>query len=144
MLVEAERQTGERWIGESGSVLWLAPFVPTGILGDCIALFPGRATVTELSDAEIADFATGLRTALRGYATRGLWSFNLVFQPDRAAADAGRHWLTARLVPRLYINPALHVTDVAYMQLILEERFAMTYPEDNAALLRTAWAAAAG
>ena len=138
-LVETERRAGERWIGENGSVLWLAPFVPTGILGDCIALFPGRATVTELSDAEIADFATGLRTALKSYAARGLWSFNLVFLPDRAAATAGRHWLTARLVPRLYINPALHVTDVAYMQLILEERFAMTYPEDNAAHLRAAW-----
>ena len=143
-LVEAEQQAGERWIGESGSVLWLAPFVPTGILGDCIALFPGRATVTELSDAEITDFAAGLQAALKGYAARGLWSFNLVFQPDRAGTDAGRHWLTARLVPRLYINPALHVTDVAYMQLILEERFAMTYPEDNAAQLRAAWAAGAG
>lgn len=137
-LVEAEHAASERWIGATGSVLWLAPFVPTGLLGDCMAVFPERATLGDLNDDEIADFAGGLRRILAAFAARGLWSFNLVFLPDHAGADARRHWLTARLVPRLYINPALHVTDVAYMQLILGERFAMTFPEDVAASLRAA------
>jgi hypothetical protein len=45
------------------------PFVPIGLLGDCVAWFPGRATLAEqLSDAEIADFARGLTRALRGFA----------------------------------------------------------------------------
>jgi len=139
-LIERERADGERWIGESDRTQWLVPFVPTGVLGDCVAVFPEKATVADLDDADIADFAVGLRRVLSGFAERGLWAFNLVFQPDAAGADGGRHWLTARLVPRLYINSALHVTDVAYMQLVLEERFAMTYPEDNAARLRSAWA----
>jgi UDPglucose--hexose-1-phosphate uridylyltransferase len=139
MLVETERTQGERWIGEDGDVVWLVPFVPTGILGDCIAVFPEVASVSALSDEQIADFASGLRTILKAYAERGLWSFNLVFLPDHAEAGNDRHWLTARLVPRLYINPAFHVSDVAYMQLIMEERFALTYPERNAAILRSAW-----
>jgi hypothetical protein len=39
------------------------------------------------------------------------------------------------------LNAGLHVTDVSYLQLLLEERFAMVRPEETAALLRTALAA---
>ena len=136
-LIEEEQRRGERWIGGGQRVAWLVPFVPTAVLGDCIGVFRGRATIGELTDDDIAEFATGLRRILKGFAEKGLWSFNLVFIPDHG--PNGRHWLTARLVPRLYINPALHVTDVAYMQLVLSERFAMTYPEDIATHLRSAW-----
>jgi len=138
-LVARERELGERWIGESQAAAWLVPFVPTGILGDCMAIFPNKATVADLSDDDISDFADGLKRVLAGFAARGLWSFNMVFIPDVSGAASDRHWLTVRLVPRLYINPALHVTDVAYMQLILNERFAMTYPEEMAAYLRENW-----
>ncbi|MCP4330288.1 MAG: hypothetical protein GY791_17825 [Alphaproteobacteria bacterium] len=135
-LVETERNNMDRWIGEQDGISWLVPFVPTGILGDCIAVFPDSCRISDLTDAEIDGFSTGLRAVLGAFAARGLWSFNLVFLPDHGSAERDRHRLTARLVPRLYINPAYHVTDVAYMQLILEERFAMTYPEANAAQLR--------
>jgi len=40
------------------------------------------------------------------------------------------------VVPRLYLNPALHIPDVSYMQLLLEERFAMILPEETARRLR--------
>ena len=135
-LLAAEKAEGVRWIGETGSVSWLTPFVPTGILGDCIAVFPGRATLNELSDAEIAHFAIGLRKILRSFAAIGLWGFNLVFFPDTTGSKADVHWLNARLAPRLYLNPVTHVPDVSYLQLQMEERFAMIFPEETAARLR--------
>lgn len=137
-LLDAERG-GPRWVGELGGSAWLAPFAPSGLLGDAMAIFPGRAAVTELSDADIVGFAGGLVRILRGFASHGLWSFNLCLMPDAFGAPPDRHWLVARLLPRFYLNPTLHISDASYMHLLLEERFAMIYPEEVAARLRDAW-----
>jgi galactose-1-phosphate uridylyltransferase len=139
-LVETERSRGERWVGEAGSVAWLAPFTPTGLLGDLAAVFRERATVLDLSDADIADFAGSLVRLLAALAARGLWSFNLCLMPAPFGEGSDRHWLTAKLLPRIYLNPKLHVSDVAYLHLLLEERFAMLYPEEVAAALAPALA----
>jgi UDPglucose--hexose-1-phosphate uridylyltransferase len=137
-LLAAER-AGPRWVGEEGGVAWLVPFAPSGLLGDVMAVFPARAAVTDLSDADIAGFAGALVRVLRGFASQGLWSFNLCLMPDAFGAAPDRHWLVARLLPRFYLNPALHISDVSYMHLLLEERFAMVYPEEVADRLRDAW-----
>ncbi|MCX7890957.1 MAG: hypothetical protein N2544_01145 [Burkholderiales bacterium] len=137
-LLAAERARGERWIGERGAIAWLAPFTPTGLLGDLAAVFRERATVLDLSDDDVADFAHSLAEVLAALAARGLWSFNLCLMPAPFGDTSGRHWLTARLLPRFYLNPRLHVSDVAYLHLLLEERFAMLYPEEVAAALRGA------
>ncbi len=141
-LLEAER-AGPRWVGEQGGIAWLVPFAPSGLLGDAMAVFPARAAVTDLTDADIAGFAGGLVRVLRGFAMRGLWSFNLCLMPDAFGAPAGGHWVVARLLPRFYLNPALHISDASYMHLLLEERFAMIHPEEAAARLRDAWVGSA-
>jgi galactose-1-phosphate uridylyltransferase len=138
-LLDAERE-GPRWIGEEGGIAWLAPFAPSGLLGDAAAIFADRTAMTELTDADIAAFAQGLVRVLRGFSAQGLWSFNLCFMPDAFGQRSRRHVLGARLLPRFYLNPRLHVSDVAYMHLLLEERFSMTYPEEVAARLRAVWA----
>ncbi|MCP5420597.1 MAG: hypothetical protein H6970_04185 [Gammaproteobacteria bacterium] len=137
-LLTTEQGEGTRWIGSSGNIPWFTPFVPTGLLGDCMAVFPGRATLAAVSDAEITDFARGLRRVLRYFAGRGLWSFNMSLFPEQADTGVAHHWLTARLVPRFFLNSQLHVSDVAYMPLLLDERLSMVYPEDTAAGLRAA------
>jgi galactose-1-phosphate uridylyltransferase len=71
-----------------------------------------------------------------------LWSFNLCFFPAAFGAMPDVHWLTAKLLPRFYLNADLHVYDVAYLHLLLEERFAMTRPEEIAPDLRAALAGA--
>jgi len=142
-LLEVER-AGPRWVGEEGGIAWLVPFAPSGLLGDAMAIFPGRAAVTELTDADIAGFAGGLVRILRGFALQGLWSFNLCLMPDAFGTSTGRHWVVARLLPRFYLNPVLHISDASYMQLLLEERFAMVYPEEVAARLRGDWSPPGG
>ncbi len=137
----AAEEGGPRWVGWDGPVGWMVSFAPAGLLGDCLAVFPECATLADLTDRHVAHFASGLSKALRFFSTRGVWSFNLVFYPDAEGSDAGRHWMTARLLPRLYVNPAMHVTDVAYMQLLLDERFSMILPETTAEGLRAAFAA---
>ena len=134
-LLDIERG-GPRWIGVRGCVEWLAPFTPTGVLGDAMAVFRGRATLADLDEADIADFAASLVRVLAAFAARGLWSFNLCLMPDAFGAPDAKHWLTARLLPRFYLNPKLYVSDASYLQLLLEERFAMLTPEEVAADLR--------
>jgi len=140
-LLRAEQAQGERFVAHTGAVAWLVPFVPSGMFGDCAALFPGRRTLTDLSDADVAEFARGLVRVLQAFFRRGLWSFNLTFFPARFGAGDGSHWLSARVLPRFYLNPKLHVSDASYLQLLLEERLAMVYPEATAALLRRAFSA---
>jgi galactose-1-phosphate uridylyltransferase len=139
-LLAAEAGAGRRWIGERGRVAWIAPFTPTGLLGDCAAVFRERATLLDLDDDDLRDFAASLAALLAAFSGRGLWSFNLGLFPAAFGAAPDAHWLTAKLLPRFYLNADLHVSDVAYLHLLLEERFAMTWPEDVAATLRGALA----
>jgi galactose-1-phosphate uridylyltransferase len=136
-LVKAERGA-ERWLGEEGGVAWWVPYCPFGMLGDAQAVFLERASLTECSDGEIDAFARFLTRLLTVYARLGFWSFNLSLLPDARAGGTNRHRLTARLLPRFYLNPDLHNSDVAYLQLLLGEKFAMQYPEAHAAALRGA------
>jgi len=138
-LLAAEESEG-RLAGHSGGWRWTVPFAPTGVLGDCRAVLPGAVTVLDLDDGAIASFAEGLRRALAGFAGLGLWSFNLTFLADRFGPGPERHWLEARLLPRLWIDPVLHVPDANYLQLLLGERFSMAWPEEVAARLRAAFA----
>ncbi|HET8733729.1 MAG TPA: hypothetical protein VFM45_08160, partial [Anaeromyxobacteraceae bacterium] len=134
-LVLAEEAEG-RLVGRTGRWTWIVPFAPTGTLGDCRALLPGKSSVLELDDDDVAAFATGLRKALRGFARGGLWSFNMTITPDREGERSGRHALTARLLPRLFIDPQLHVPDANYLNMLLGERFSMAWPEEVAERLR--------
>jgi len=137
-LLEAERAAGERLVLEESGIAWGAPYSPCGLLGDVQAVFRERATLAELADAEIEAWAEQLARIAAAYARLGLWSFNLTLFPDAAGERSGRHWLTARLLPRLYLHPHLYNSDAAYMQLLLAEKFAMVHPERHAADLRAA------
>ncbi len=134
----AEEEAG-RVVGRTGGWTWFVPFSPIGLLGDCRAVLPGKSTVLELTDEDIADFAVGAHRALRGFAGAGLWSFNMTFVSDRSGERSGRHSLSARLLPRLYIDPVLHVPDANYLNMLLGERYCMVWPEDVAARLRVAF-----
>jgi galactose-1-phosphate uridylyltransferase len=140
-LLAAEEAAG-RVVGRTGRWTWYVPFAPTGVLGDCRAVLPGKSSVLELDDEDVAAFAAGARRVLRGFAGSGLWSFNLTFVPDRMSDRSGRHALSARLLPRLYIDPVLHTPDANYLHMLLGERFSMAWPEEVAERLRKAFSEA--
>jgi len=143
VLAEAERG-GERWLAEADGIEWSVPFCPTGLLGDARAVFADRSTLAECADAELDAFAGFLARLLAAYARLGLWSFNMTLLPDFLGGRSGRHRLTARLLPRLYLHPQLYNSDATYLQLLLGEKFAMVYPERHAEALRAALQEAAG
>jgi LAO/AO transport system ATPase len=140
-LLESECRQKERIVLEHPPVTWWVPYCPQGMLGDAQAVFRGRGTLGECSDAEIEAFAGTLAPLAAAYAALGLWSFNLTLLPEAEGGGARRHWLTARLLPRFYLHPQLHNSDVAYLQLLLGEKFGMVRPEAHAEALRAKLAA---
>jgi LAO/AO transport system ATPase len=140
-LEAAEGGAGGRTVLVEGPIRWSVPFCPVGMLGDAEARIAGRSTLGECSEAEIDAFARTLSRLCAAYAALGLWSFNLTLFPDAEQEHCGRHWLTARLLPRFYLHPDLHNSDVAYLQLLLGEKFGMVYPEAHAVALRERLAA---
>ena len=135
-LLEAERREGSRIVLEEGMLAWWVPWCPLGMLGNAQAAFVGRRTLGECGDPEIDTFAGTLSRIAAAYSQLGLWSFNLTLFPDAENGRSGRHWLMARLLPRFYLHPQLHNSDVAYLQLLLGEKFGMITPEAHAAALR--------
>jgi galactose-1-phosphate uridylyltransferase len=134
-LLAAERD-GPRWITQDDAASWLVPFAPTGVLGDACAVFHRGASVEELDDSDIVGFASTLVKLIACFARQGLPSFNLSFFSDAPTEASGRHRLVARLLPRLFLNNALHVCDASYLQLLLQEAFCMRIPEELAQQLR--------
>lgn len=136
-LVQAERD-GARWLMEDAAAAWLVPFAPLGVLGDVMAVFHQKSAIEDLNDAEIAEFSVSLTRMISYFAKNGLSSFNLSFFPDAPTEASGRHRLTARLLPRFYLNNTLHVSDSSYLQLLLQEAFCMRFPEVLAEQMRKA------
>ena len=102
--LELERQDGERLIGSTGRVEWLAAFAPVGP-AEIRAFVAGASSPEELDEATLAELADGLSRALRLYASLGFQSFN--FALSGAPARAPHSLLLLRLVGRAYFGPLL-------------------------------------
>jgi galactose-1-phosphate uridylyltransferase len=74
--LEAERAGGERYLGNTGRVEWLASFAPIAP-GELRAFVSGVSSTVELDDELVAELGHGLATALGAYGEMGFESFNL-------------------------------------------------------------------
>ncbi len=74
--LEAERASGERYLGDTGRVEWLVSFAPIAP-AELRAFVMGVASPAELDRDLVAEVAHGLTIALRTYAEVGYESFNL-------------------------------------------------------------------
>jgi len=74
--LQAERQGGERHLGNTGQVDWLASFAPIAP-AELRAFIPAVASTLELDDDLIEELGHGLSLALGAYAEMGYESFNL-------------------------------------------------------------------
>jgi UDPglucose--hexose-1-phosphate uridylyltransferase len=133
-LVEQERRTGERWVGKTGGVAWLTGFVPRGRLSDVIAVFPGKASITELTGDDLRDFSSGLLKVFRYIGGLNLISFNM---STYSGFDKGRFWAHARITPRgLLLYSPIETSDQFYYQILQDENICILPPEVAAAVLR--------
>jgi UDPglucose--hexose-1-phosphate uridylyltransferase len=133
-LVEQERRTGERWVGETGGVAWLTGFAPRGRLSDIIAVFPGKASITELTEKDLSDFVEGLLKVFRYIDGLNLISFNM---STYSGSAKNRCWAHARITPRgLLLYSPIETSDQFYYQILQDETICILPPEVAAAGLR--------
>jgi UDPglucose--hexose-1-phosphate uridylyltransferase len=133
-LLEQERRTGERYIGKIGNTEWLTGFVPRGRLSDALVLFPGKTSITELTDADLRDFAAGLLKVFDYIDGLNLISFNL---STYSGFDKNKFWAHARITPRgLLLYSPIETSDQFYYQILQDENICIIPPEVAAAGLR--------
>jgi UDPglucose--hexose-1-phosphate uridylyltransferase len=124
----AEKALGERYLGSTGGVEWLASFAPVGF-HELRALVPGTRSPEQLSPDLVRELGTGLARALNLYAELGMQSFNLALYG--APADAAGYVLNLRLVSRSNLQPQYR-SDATYFERLHWTALVDTTPEDLA------------
>jgi galactose-1-phosphate uridylyltransferase len=133
-LIEQERRTGERWVGKIGRTEWLTAFVPRGRLSDIIAVFPGRTSMTELTENDLRDFVTGMLKVFKYIGGLNLISFNM---STYSGLDEKWFWAHARITPRgLLLYSPIETSDQFYYQVLHDENICILPPEVAATGLR--------
>ena len=110
-LLERER-SGDRYVGRTGDVEWLAPFAPLGQFHVAGVLDTGGSGLPD--DDSLGDAARGIAAVLEYYADRGLDAFNfgLRLAPDDPASAAVVDVVARAPFEEHYVNDAFFAQTV--------------------------------
>ncbi len=91
-LLETERTLGERHLGRTGPVEWIAAWAPAH-QREIWGILPGKASLVELEDGEADAFAAGISRVISFYEEAGAHPFTLAFLscPDPGRAGWALH-----------------------------------------------------
>ncbi len=134
-LVEEEKAGGERFIGETGPVNWLASFAPTSTR-EVLAVCSNTSSLAGLEKHGLGEFCKGLSKILKGYHELGVLSFNMgtLSGPcDEELSDF--YLLNVRVISRPDPAP-FYTSDKGFMELFHKEPIIEVMPEDLAEKLR--------
>jgi UDPglucose--hexose-1-phosphate uridylyltransferase len=130
--LEREREAGERLIGSSGPVEWLASFAPVG-LAEIRAFLTGATSIVDVDQEAVAAVASGLSAVFRLYSRLGFQGFNLALHG--AAVESEEPMSVLRVVGRAYVGP-LQRSDVMWSERLHAELATDLKPETVADLAR--------
>jgi UDPglucose--hexose-1-phosphate uridylyltransferase len=126
--LEAERRAGERYLGDTGRISWVASFAPAELR----AFVPGSCSPTQLTSELTDELAYGLALALSGYAEMGFESFN--FAIYGAPPGTTGYPLNLRLACRSNLKP-LYRSDSTFLERLHWEGAVDLAPENVARIL---------
>ncbi|MBN1161997.1 MAG: hypothetical protein JXA17_08625 [Dehalococcoidales bacterium] len=133
-LLKQEKKTRQRYIGKTGNTEWLTAFAPKGRLADVMAVFPGKASVLDLTAKELRDFTSGLLKVFSYIDGLNLIGFNM---STYSGFDRDRFWAHARVTPRgLLLYSPIETSDQFYYQVLQDENICIIPPEAMAAGVR--------
>ncbi len=110
--LRAERAAGERYLGDSGRVQWLASFAPIAP-AELRAFVTGACSPSELAGDLVDELGHGLSLALSAYAEMGFQSFNLAIYGAPPGTEA--YPLNLRLACRSNLKP-LYRSDSTFLE----------------------------
>ena len=126
--LDAEREAGERYLGSTGRVHWLASFAPLAP-GELRALVPDVASPAELDEDLVQELGGGITTALNLYGELGFESFNLAIYGAPPGTDG--YPLNLRIACRSNLKP-LYRSDATYFERLHWEAAVDISPEELA------------
>jgi galactose-1-phosphate uridylyltransferase len=114
-------------VGKIGGTEWLTAFAPRGRLSDVMAMFPGKASIAELSESDLRDFSKGMLKVFGYLDELNLPSFNMA---TYSGLDKNNFWAHARITPRgsLLYTP-IETSDQFYYQILQDENICILPPE---------------
>jgi galactose-1-phosphate uridylyltransferase len=134
--LDSERKTGERYIGSTGSIEWLASFAPMGF-NEVRALIPGANSPGDLAEDRVEELGRGIATILNLYEDLGFQSFNMALY---GAPPSNRDYmLNLRMVCRSNLQSPYR-SDVTYFERLHWQAMVDTWPEELAEKARSRFA----
>jgi galactose-1-phosphate uridylyltransferase len=135
-LLDEERRRGERWIGATGEVEWVAAFAPAH-QREIWGILPGTAGLADLSGAAARDFAEGISRVVSSYEEAGTHPFTFAFLSSPGAA-AGFS-LHVKICSRPALKPLYVNADAWFGPVFAGDDVHVEAPETYAARLRSRW-----
>jgi galactose-1-phosphate uridylyltransferase len=125
--VNEEIRLRQRYVGTVGISHWLTSFVPLGLLGDVVCIFPDVFCVNDFTAEHVADLNAGIRKLFAYYRESGIYSFNasLFFGPP----DQRHFSCHFRIAPRTFLNMKDFAPDLNFYQMLLDEPVSVIVPE---------------
>jgi UDPglucose--hexose-1-phosphate uridylyltransferase len=130
--LDAERRSGERFLGAGDRVQWLVSFAPIAP-AELRAFVVGVSSPAELDEALSAELAQGLTRALNAYAEMGYESFNLAMYG--APPGTAGYPLNLRIACRSNLKPDYR-SDSTFLERLHWEGAVDLAPEDVAERIR--------
>jgi UDPglucose--hexose-1-phosphate uridylyltransferase len=130
--LQTERRTGERFLGDTGQVQWLASFAPIAP-AELRAFVGAVSSPAELDGDLIAEVAHGLTRCLNAYAELGYESFNLAMYG--ATPGTAGYPLNLRIACRSNLMP-FYRSDSTFLERLHWEGAVDVAPEDVAERIR--------
>ena len=128
-LVETEKDIGERLIGTSGIVSWLAAFAPQGNR-EVAAVFSDISALAQTGEQELNDLCRGISRILKGYHSIGVKSFNMATFSGPSDNDSSDFYLlNLRMISRPDPAP-FYTNDDGFMEKLHHEPIIEAIPED--------------
>jgi UDPglucose--hexose-1-phosphate uridylyltransferase len=133
-LIEAEREIGERYIGENDSLAVIASYAPRGN-SEVQMISKGVANLADLDERQTRDFAAEIVKILHCYKGMGVDSFNLITYSAPLMQHPDYYWLSARIISRPVFQP-VYTSDAGFMERFYDVWVIETLPEDVANEMR--------
>ena len=133
-LVEKETEVGDRFIGQTGPVSWIASFSPQGT-NEILGILTQKRDFLEMDEEDLKGLAEGFSRVLKGYDFLGISTFNFsVYSgPMGAKDDAFRCCLRVISRQNVYEN---YRTDDYFLQKLLRNELILMTPEALASTMR--------
>ena len=123
--IRAERELGERFIGELDSTFWTMSYVPQSYVPDVWCIFPEHDSITRLTEDDFMPFLRGLSRTLAYFSMENISSFNMSMFSVR---EDENFCVNVKICPR-HLLRGIGNSDQTYFQILHKEPCAVRPPE---------------